>query len=123
MLESVEPKPKPSVNFDTHNTVIPPEANVSTQSSQLYAVLPPCNASSTVLAPADDSHDMSHLLSNGCSAEYRPLPPWTPKQPMSPMQQLINLGFGNRQLNDHLLHKHHNNIQAVVNELLDAMLT
>ena len=25
MLESVEPKPKPSVHFDTHDAVIPPE--------------------------------------------------------------------------------------------------
>ena len=118
MLESVEPKPKPSVHFDTHDTVIPPEA--SAQSSQLYPVLPPYNTSSTMLAPVDNSRDVSRLLSNGCSAVYQPPPPWTPKQPESPMQQLINLGFGNRQLNAQLLQKHHNNIQAVVNELLDA---
>ena len=121
MLESVEPKPKPSVHFDTHDTVIPPETHAPMQTSQLYPVLPPYNASSAAaFAPADNSRDVSRLLDNGRSAPYQPPPPWTPKQPDTPMQQLINLGFGNRQLNTQLLHKHSQNIQAVVNELLDA---
>ena len=107
------------MHFDTHDTVIPPEANTSTQLPELYPAMPSYNSSSTMLAPAD-SHDVSHLLRNGCSATYCPPPPWTPKQPESPMQQLINLGFGDRPLNTLLLQKHRNNIQAVVNELLDA---
>lgn len=122
MLEPAEPKPKPSrtVHFDTHDTVISAASNVTTQSSQLYPKLPTYHASSnTMMAPADNSRDVSRLL-NGSSAPYQPPPPWTPKQPETPMQQLINLGFGNRNLNAQLLHKHNNSIQAVVNELLDA---
>lgn len=123
MLEPADPKPKPprSVHFDNSNTVINTTAAVnvsSTQSSQLYPELPPYHVP-TMLAPADNSHDVTRLL-NASSAPYQPPPPWTPREPETPMQQLINLGFGNRQRNARLLHKHGNNIQAVVNELLDT---
>ena len=78
MLESVEPKPKPSVQFDTHDTVIPPETHVHApmQTSQLYPVLPPYKPSSTAtFGPADNynSHNVSRLLNNGRSAPYQPL--------------------------------------------------
>ena len=119
MLEPAEPKPKSSraVHFDKHDTVVPTNAaNACTQPSQLP---PYYTSSATVMAPADNSRDVSRLL-NGHAGPYQPPPPWTPKQPETPMQQLINLGFGNRQLNAKLLHKHSNSIQAVVNELLDA---
>lgn len=113
MSEPAEPKPKPprAVHFDTDDTII------STAPHQpSYPKLPSYSATMT---PADNSHDVSRLLS-AHSTTYQPPPPWTPKQPETPMQQLINLGFGNRQLNAQLLHKHGNSIQAVVNELLDA---
>ena len=122
MLESAEPKPKPSrsVHFDTHDTVMSAAANFTTQSSQLYPKLPTYYATSTAaMAPVDNSRDVARLL-NANSGPYQPPPPWTPKEPETPMQQLINLGFGNRELNAQLLHKHSNSIQAVVNELLDA---
>ena len=47
-------------------------------------------------------------------------PKWTgPPTPATPMDQLIGMGFANRELNNSLLAKHNNNIQAVLNELLD----
>lgn len=123
MFEPVEPKPKPSprnVHFDSKDVVISTTGNISTQSNQPH--LPcytPAAATNIMLAPADHSKDVSRLLSAN-STPYQPPPPWTPKEPESPMKQLINLGFGNRELNAKLLHKHNNSIQAVVNELLDA---
>ena len=124
MLESDEPKPKPSrsVHFDPKHTVISGSAatNVTTHSSQPYRKLPAYNSSAAMDAPADNSHDVTLLLNLSSAAPYQPPPPWTPRQPETPMQQLINLGFGNRSINAQLLHKHGNNIQAVVNELLDA---
>ena len=120
MLEPAEPKPKPprTVHFDTNDTVF--SAAASTQSSKLYPELPAYNTSSAaMLAPADNSRDVTRLL-NANSSPYQPPPPWTPREPKTPMHQLINLGFGNRPMNARLLHKHGNNIQAVVNELLDT---
>ena len=119
MLESAEPKSKPprAVHFDTRDTVFSAATNVS--STHLYPELPAYHTPVALLAPADNSRDVTRLL-NPSSAPYQPPPPWTPREPETPMQQLINLGFGNRQQNARLLHKHGNNIQAVVNELLDA---
>jgi len=124
MFEPVEPKPKPSprtVHFDSKDTVISTTGNISTQTNHPCPKLPcyAAAATNTMLAPADNSRDVSRLLSANLTP-YQPPPPWTPKEPESPMKQLINLGFGNRELNAKLLHKHGNSIQAVVNELLDA---
>lgn len=119
MLEPAEPKPKPTrtVRFDNNDTVVSSATNVCTQPTQLPSYY--ASSAAAMMAPADNSHDVSRLLSSR-QAPYQPPPPWTPKEPESPMQQLINLGFGNRQLNTKLLRKHSNSIQAVVNELLDA---
>jgi len=73
----------------------------------------------TLQVPADNTNDVARLL-HMQPAPYQPPPPWTPRQPETPMQQLMSLGFGNRSINAKLLHKHNNDIQAVVNELLDG---
>ncbi|XP_070569571.1 LOW QUALITY PROTEIN: next to BRCA1 gene 1 protein-like [Ptychodera flava] len=63
--------------------------------------------------------------SNVVSAILNPKPPparpeWPPakKQPSSPMDQLIDMGFCNRELNNKLLLKHNNNVERVVQDLL-----
>ena len=59
---------------------------------------------------------------------------WTPPQPAglppavvevpvaesSPMQQLVEMGFANRQLNQQLLQKHGQDVQKVVQELVSS---
>ena len=43
-----------------------------------------------------------------------------PKPPETPMDQLVSIGFANRDLNSRLLKKHNNNLQLTLQELLDT---
>ena len=58
-------------------------------------------------------------------SEWQPQPnAWTPPQPeprpreVSPMDQLVEMGFANRESNKKLLEKHNNDIEKVISELL-----
>jgi hypothetical protein len=42
-----------------------------------------------------------------------------PDLPDDPVERLVAMGFGNRELNQQLLEKHNYQLQAVTNELLD----
>ena len=43
---------------------------------------------------------------------------WKPPQPLSPLDQLFEMGFGDRKRNIQLLGEHNNDVQAVVQQLL-----
>ena len=44
----------------------------------------------------------------------------TPKHPTSPMQQLLEMGFADRQRNGALLKQHNNDLQKVIQELVSS---
>ena len=46
------------------------------------------------------------------------VPPWTRREAQSPLDQLLEMGFGNRMLNARMLDKHKNDVTACVQELL-----
>ncbi|XP_006818867.1 next to BRCA1 gene 1 protein-like isoform X2 [Saccoglossus kowalevskii] len=72
-------------------------------------------------AAAGTANNVVHAIFN---QKVPPRPEW-PKQdgknPPSAMEQLIDMGFCNRQFNAQLLEKHHNNLERVVQELLNEM--
>lgn len=47
-----------------------------------------------------------------------PVSNWQPPQPTSPLDQLIEMGFGDRKRNAELLEEHSNDVQLVVQQLL-----
>ncbi|XP_023931063.1 uncharacterized protein LOC106164353 isoform X2 [Lingula anatina] len=53
------------------------------------------------------------------ASTWTPPPEWTPPKPSTPMDQLINMGFGNRAQNQYLLEKHSYDVQKVVEELVN----
>ena len=54
--------------------------------------------------------DVSHLISQRWDGPHRPT---------SHMEQLVSMGFADRELNTRLLEKHDNVLSKVVDELLD----
>ena len=54
--------------------------------------------------------DVSHLISQRWDG---------PHKPATPMEQLVAMGFADRELNSRLLEKHKNILSEVLNELLD----
>lgn len=54
-------------------------------------------------------------------SEWTPTDAWRPTIPRTPMEQLVEMGFGDREKNQELLEKYNNNIERVVQDLLQEM--
>lgn len=54
--------------------------------------------------------DMTRFLNNK----------WEPNTDKTPLDELVSMGFANRDLNRRLLEKHNNNLEHVIQELLDS---
>jgi len=59
-----------------------------------------------------------HPAGGFSAAPAAPAAPRGPSQPASPMEQLIEMGFADRSLNQRLLTENNNDLQATVTRLL-----
>lgn len=67
-----------------------------------------------------EPNSISHLIHKKDVSEFLNRKWEGCREPTTPIEKLILMGFANRELNNRLLEKHHHNLPAVINELLDT---